>query len=130
MKIWRGYGSEHSMNLVIIGEFRDATTAADIERLMNELIDLAVAEEQNGTLRDAESRWFTGALREFMEQKSIYTLGPSDVEELIYDHSISRENNSIVVRTDESEVLSLIKLMLHGGARIKLYSAHDHPTGF
>ena len=37
MKIWNGYGSEHSMNLVLIGKFKQAQDAnkvkSDIEKL-------------------------------------------------------------------------------------------------
>ncbi|WP_368857300.1 DUF6375 family protein, partial [Vibrio parahaemolyticus] len=27
MKIWQGYGAEHSLNLVIVGEFKDVEKA-------------------------------------------------------------------------------------------------------
>ena len=37
MKLWYGYGSEHSMNLVMIGRFKDAVAAAQAKRVIDAL---------------------------------------------------------------------------------------------
>uniref|UniRef100_UPI00261D4EEC DUF6375 family protein n=1 Tax=uncultured Halomonas sp. TaxID=173971 RepID=UPI00261D4EEC len=37
MKIWNGYGSEHSMNLVLIGRFKRAKDAENIEKNIDRL---------------------------------------------------------------------------------------------
>lgn len=95
MKIWRAYGSEHSMNLVIIGEFRDASAAADSR----------ATDQGSGGSRH-----------------SVLDVG--------WEEGVDGPLFQEVAQTGESEVLSLIKLLLHSGAKIKLYSAHDHPTGF
>lgn len=37
MKIWNSYGSEHSMNLVLIGSFVQAKDAENIEKFVTKL---------------------------------------------------------------------------------------------
>ena len=37
MKIWNGYGSEHSMNLVLIGRFKRAQDAEKVEKDIEKL---------------------------------------------------------------------------------------------
>ncbi len=37
MKIWNGYGSEHSMNLVLIGKFKRAKDAEKVEKDIDKL---------------------------------------------------------------------------------------------
>ncbi|MFC5583462.1 DUF6375 family protein [Rhodanobacter terrae] len=37
MKIWNGYGSEHSMNLVLIGRFKRARDAEKVEKDIDKL---------------------------------------------------------------------------------------------
>jgi hypothetical protein len=48
MKIWKGYGSEHSMNLVMIGHFKEACDAREAKRLIDQLIE-RVAREAKAT---------------------------------------------------------------------------------
>ena len=37
MKIWHGYGSEHSMNLVMIGHFKNPDDAEKTQKLIEQL---------------------------------------------------------------------------------------------
>ena len=37
MKIWHGYGSEHSMNLVMIGHFKSSEDAEKTQKLIDQL---------------------------------------------------------------------------------------------
>ncbi|MCC7212451.1 MAG: hypothetical protein E3K40_11980 [Candidatus Brocadia sp.] len=39
MKIWYGYGSEHSMNLVMIGKFKNAEDAKKTKELIDQLTE-------------------------------------------------------------------------------------------
>ena len=48
MKLWAGFGSEHSMNLVMIGRFVDASDAAAAKRLIDDLIALVMEEQEAG----------------------------------------------------------------------------------
>ena len=44
MKIWQGYGSEHSMNLVMIGHFKDAGSAVKAKELIDSFTEFVNAE--------------------------------------------------------------------------------------
>ena len=37
MKIWQGYGSDHSMNLVMIGHFKNPKDAEETQKLIEQL---------------------------------------------------------------------------------------------
>jgi hypothetical protein len=50
MKVWFGYGSEHSANLVMIGEFKTAEDAQTALDLLNEATQIAREDEENGLL--------------------------------------------------------------------------------
>jgi uncharacterized protein DUF6375 len=58
MKVWSGYGSEHSMNLVMIGSFKQASDAEDVKDLIAQLSTLA-QNEPNRSFNDdpRESRF-------------------------------------------------------------------------
>lgn len=45
MKIWNSYGSEHSMNLVLIGSFVQAKDAENIEKFVTKLKKASEYEE-------------------------------------------------------------------------------------
>ena len=37
MKIWNSYGAEHSLNLVILGKFKDVTHAEEFKTMLDSL---------------------------------------------------------------------------------------------
>ena len=45
MKIWNGYGSEHSMNLVLIGKFKQEQDAVKVEKDIKTLSTQAEKDE-------------------------------------------------------------------------------------
>lgn len=45
MKIWNGYGSEHSMNLVLIGKFKQEQDAEKVEKDIKTLSTQAEKDE-------------------------------------------------------------------------------------
>ena len=50
MKIWNGCGSEHSMNLVMIGRFKDAGDAASAKEVIDRLIEQVSADVDDGQM--------------------------------------------------------------------------------
>ncbi|MEU9397969.1 DUF6375 family protein, partial [Streptomyces sp. NPDC048324] len=44
MKVWYGYGTEHSMNLVMIGRFKDATAADRAHTVIKEFTKVSCPE--------------------------------------------------------------------------------------
>ena len=50
MKIWYQHGTEHSANLVMIGHFTDATEAAKVKEIIDELTKQVSADQDKGTI--------------------------------------------------------------------------------
>lgn len=50
MKIWQGFGSEHSMNLVMIGHFEDARSARGAKEAIDLFTQAMEAEQAAGRL--------------------------------------------------------------------------------
>ncbi len=123
MKIWHGYGSEHSMNLVMIGHFKSPEDADKTQKLIERLTAELSDKIDIGTSRDRYDDDVLDVLRE----TNCYILTPSELEHFLYNTQTRVEGNKIVLTTDESEVSAFFKLMITRGARVEIYSAHDYP---
>ena len=99
MKIWKGYGTEHSANLVIIGTFKDVKNATEAKNIIEELTKI---------VRDDE------------------TMDYNDPEALLYDYSIDQEGNKLKIHTEEQKYQIILNAMIQKGAKIELFSAHDY----
>lgn len=128
MKVWNEYGSEHSMNLVMIGHFKEACEAEKAKKLIDRLTEQVRAEPE-AYRSDAvpEGRRFSDAMMELMRESELYIIGSSELEQFNYDVSVCVEENRIVVKTEEVDVSSFLKILLEQGARVEVYSAHDYP---
>ncbi|MER5359762.1 DUF6375 family protein [Streptomyces sp. NPDC002785] len=128
MKVWSGYGTEHSMNLVVIGRFKDATSAERTHALIKELTTALQTEEEAGRLTVGEPNdRYSDEVLKLLSDLNIHSIGPRELEQFLYDLTMRRDGDSIVVRTDETDVLALLKVLIDKGARIEVYSAHDYP---
>jgi Family of unknown function (DUF6375) len=123
MRIWYGYGSEHSMNLVMIGRFKSAVDAEKTKEIIDQLTEKLVDKIEVGSSRD---RFGEGVL-DLLKEANIYTLRPLELEHFLYDTSTRVEGDKIILTTDESEISAFIKLMIDQGAKIEIFSAHDYP---
>ncbi|TVZ75658.1 DUF6375 family protein [Streptomyces sp. BK340] len=132
MKVWYGYGTEHSMNLVMIGRFKDATTAERAHAVIKHLTTALQAEEEAGRLTVGEPNdRYSDEVLKLLSDLNIHSIGPRELEQFLYDLTTRRDGDSIVVTTDETDVQALLKVLIDKGARIEVYSAHDHPgTGY
>jgi hypothetical protein len=126
MKIWFGYGSEHSFNLVMIGHFADAmkarATADAIERLRRLAHEKFDAGELD--LGDGPPR-FPEELLAVLRELKIYSFAYSDPPQLLLDCDISVRDSDVVLKSDDIDVAPFLKVMLQNGAKVELYSAHD-----
>ncbi|MDZ8226885.1 DUF6375 family protein [Nostoc sp. ChiVER01] len=123
MKIWGGYGSEHSMNLVMIGQFKSIDDARKTKQTIDQLTEkLADKIEVGRTQNRFEDEVFA-----LLKDANIYTLGPLELEQFLYDVSTRIEEDKLILTTDESEVSAFMKLMIDRGAKIEIFSAHDYP---
>ena len=127
MKVWIGHGSEHSANLVMIGRFADAEQARAVEEAFRQITEQASSdtEEAFANLRDSDSRFSDEMLALLGELKS-YSLGPVDIEQFRYEYSLERRDAEISIHTEELDVQGFLKLMIDKGARVEIFSAHEH----
>jgi hypothetical protein len=123
MKVWRGYGSEHSMNLVMIGQFKSVDDARKTKQTIDQLIEKLADKIEVGRTRNR----FEDEVFALLKDANIYTLGSLELEQFLYDVSTRIEEDKLILTTDESEVSAFMKLMIDRGAKIEIFSAHDYP---
>lgn len=124
MKIWRAYGSEHSMKLVMIGRFKSIADAEKTKQLIDKLTKELKGKSAAETPRDR----FSDAVLTILREAECYILNPREVEDfLLCGDDVRLEGDKISLRTDEVEVSAFLKLMIQKGAKVALFSAHDYP---
>lgn len=128
MKIWMGYGSEHSMNLVLIGKFKQAKDADNVAAVIEKLGEQATKEDAYA-IAHAPPRYqrFSDDMMALLRQFRLNTLAPEELGQFNYEHSVEQDGDTIKISTDEADVSAFIKLFVETGARVEVYSAHDYP---
>ena len=128
MKIWYQHGTEHSANMVMIGHFKDAAEATNAKEII-EALKKQVAEDQNsGTLiLGSPSEHYGKEMLDLLARLDMHLIGPQELEQFAYDFDIRVEGTTVVFRTEEFDISAILKVMFHQGARIEVFSAHDHP---
>ncbi len=127
MKIWRGFGSEHSANLVIIGHFETPENAAAAVTALEGATRIAVEDADAGRIVAGQvPHKFSSQMLEYLSKTNI-SLNHTDVEQLLYECSTKVDGNDLVVTTEEDNVNVFVKMMVERGARVEVYSAHKYP---
>ena len=132
MKIWLGYGTEHSMNLVMIGKFDENKDASQAFAAIQHIMDRTSADVDSGLLEvgDPPDR-YTDTMMKLAEDFKLYSLRAAEFEQFVYDVAVDLKDDKVVITTDEADVSAFLKFLVDRGARIEVYSAHDHPdTGY
>jgi hypothetical protein len=62
---------------------------------------------------------------ELLEELKAWDLSRADIENFAYEHSVHRNGSELRIETDEGEVQGFLKVLIDGGARIEVFSAHD-----
>jgi hypothetical protein len=124
MKIWHESVSEHSMKLVMIGSFKEVQDADKAKEVIDRFTSYAIEKEH--VLGEDIDR-FDKSMLSLMESVKIYTLRPAELEQFMYDVHVEVEGSKVVINTDESEISAFMKILIDKGARVEVYSAHDHP---
>src|SRR5262249_49724632 len=127
MKIWHSYGSEHSMNLVMIGSFKQVADAEEAKRLIDELAEQVRQEPMRSFDEDPGEARFSKEMLNFFRSANLHSIGPAELEQFNYDVHVEQKRNTLVLRTDESEISAFLKLLIEKGAKVEIYSAHDYP---
>ncbi len=128
MKIWYQHGSEHSANLVMIGHFEDATEATKAKEIIDAISKQVAEDQDKGSLViGSPSERFGKEMLDLFGRLNIGSIGPQELEQFAYEVSVKVEGSDVVVTTEELDISAFLKVMFHRGARIEVYSAHDHP---
>lgn len=129
MKIWNGYGSEHSMNLVLIGRFKRAQDAERVEKDIDRLSTQASKDDSHSiSFAEPEDQRFSDDMLSLLRSLNLNTLGPVELGQLVSEYYLSREGDRITITTDEAEVSAFVKLFIEAGAKVEVFSAHDYPS--
>ncbi|CAJ0797375.1 hypothetical protein LMG19083_03002 [Ralstonia psammae] len=113
------------MNLVLIGRFKHARDAEQVEDLIGKLTEQAIKDETYSVSHaDPDEQRFSDDMRKMLWDLKVYTLGPVEIEQFAFDHNLERKEATITVRTDEADVSAFIKLFVEAGARVEVFSAH------
>ena len=127
MKIWNSYGSEHSMNLVLIGSFTQAKDAENIENIVKKL---KTASEQSNYYLSGEppsNHRFPEEVINALQELHVHSLSPFEIEQFNSDYYLERDGKKITIDTDEIDISAFIKLFVESGAKVEVYSKHFHP---
>lgn len=129
MKIWNGYGSEHSMNLVLIGKFKRAQDAEKVEIDIDKLSAQASKDDGDSIpFAKPENQRFSDDMLSLLGGLNVHSLAPSELGQLVSDYRLKREDGRITVTTDEADVSAFMKLFIEAGAKVEVFSAHDYPA--
>lgn len=129
MKIWSGYGSEHSMNLVLIGKFKRAQDAEKTEKEIDKLKAQAAKDDSDSIpFAKPENQRFSDDMLSLLCSLNVHSLAPSELGQLVSDYRLERENGRITVTTDEADVSAFLKLFIEAGAKVEVFSSHDYPS--
>jgi len=129
VKIWTGFGSEHSYRLVLVGHFQNESDAVIVEERYEQLQELG-AEEVGNANWDEPAPGFSKELYERLEEAGALNLSRPDIEGFAYIEGIHREGKTITCHTDDAELQGLLKIMFDQGARVEIYSSkHWSPDG-
>ncbi len=128
MKIWYQHGSEHSANLVMIGHFEDATEATKAKEIIDALTKQVAEDQDKGTVvLGSPSEHYGKEMLDLLIRLNIGSIGPQELEQFAYEVRVKVEGSDVVLTTDELDISAFLKVMFLRGARIEVYSAHDHP---
>lgn len=127
MKVWVGYGSEHSANLVIIGTFKDASAANEANSVLEQVTQAAEAAERAGSLKvGGTNTSYPPGFLDLLAKLDLMDFGYDDAARLLLEWHARLDGNRFIITTEETEIGALLKVLINHGAKIEVYSAHEH----
>lgn len=127
MKIWNAFGTEHSMNLVMIGRFKEVRNAEEAKRLIDRLTEQVIDEGDAAYEMGSAQRRYSEAMRDILKEEKVYDIAPAEFDQFRYDVSVDQREEEVSVRTDEVDISAFLKVLIDKGARVEIYSGHDYP---
>jgi hypothetical protein len=128
MRIWFGFGSEHSSNLVMIGHFKSVSAAKQAQAAIAAITEQAYKDRDNNRF-DAGSppSDYGNDMLDVLGKINVSTVTPHELEQFLYEVDVKIEGSDIVVTTEESDISGFMKALLAYSAHVEVYSAHDYP---
>lgn len=128
MKVWYQHGSEHSANLVMIGHFANVAEATKAKEIIDTLTNQVREEEASGTrVLGQPSERYGNAMLALLGKLNIASIGPQELEQLLYEVNVKVEGSKIILTTEEIDISAFLKVLFDQGARIEVFSAHNYP---
>ena len=130
MKVWYGFGSEHSARLVMVGRFQTAEDAEVALREFEELRDLIEREFDYARFDENPWDWYRNEpLTERLRESGLHYVAPDDIEHFARDLSANVNGDEVEIRTDEDDINGFLTFLIHRRAHVEVYSAHDFTNG-
>jgi Family of unknown function (DUF6375) len=123
MKIWNGYGSEHSADLVLIGRFKDEVSAEKAKAVIEEITEYIARSDENFY----EAQRYSDGVMELLKRVGWHDVNPTELAQFYSSGSPKLCGKELTIRTDEPDISAFLKLMVDHGARVEVYSAHSYP---
>ena len=122
MKIWFNYGSEHSLNIALIGHFKKAVDAKAFEQ---DLENLKKFLQENSNYK-FNILSFDPSIKEYLAKEQIAFLSPEQLDQILSYEVLKRDGAKIEVTSDEL-LDGLVSWMIMKGAKVEIFSLHDYP---
>jgi hypothetical protein len=131
MKIWHGYGSDHSANLVLIGEFKTEEDAIRAFELINEISESANSDFAERVFEyGSHNERLSENTERHLRALKLFSLTSTDVSDFAFwNPSVERLGKTLKFRSDDVEIGGFVKLLVAQGARVEVYSGHEYPDG-
>lgn len=128
MKVWNGYGTEHSARLVMIGKFESVEDATEAKRKLDILMGQAQKDIDNGHISmGRNTTTYSDEMLQTLMNINYGSLYSGEVEQFVYEVSINQDGDTIRFDTDEVDISAFLKLLIHEGAKVEIFSRHDYP---
>ena len=125
MKYWKGYGSEHSSNLVIIGDFK---TFEDKEKARIQINEIQEKMRKEDYIDDRSE--IPEEIKRWCMEENLF-IPPYELDQFILCDGFNEKHlyysNRLVYLTEENDFSVLLRIMINNAAKIQVYSAHDYP---
>lgn len=125
MKIWKGFGSEHSMNLVMIGKFKSIADAEKAKQIIDLITSQVRADMDSGAITiGSRTEGYTDGMMALFRELNVFDVNTVEVEQFAYDIDVEQKQDRVIISTDESDVSAYLKILVSEGARVEVFSAH------
>lgn len=111
----------------MIGTFKDAATAKKTKALVDRISKQLQKDLDNKLTEFGDHvSSFTDGMLKLLGDINFGMIGAIELQQFAYDVRVSLKGRRLILTTDESDVSGIFKLFLQQGAKIEMFSAHEH----